>query len=146
MNRFAALAVTSIAMAVGLATGPAAASSGEATSVRTVSAKATSTEALTTEAPRTAAAYNCTAGYFCIYSDWNGGGTRCQWSDKKRANTADDCSFIQRGQNVRSVWNSTDHRVQYYTSTNYNNRVGSTPSGQGGNLQGNYQIRSFQPQ
>ncbi|MEU3219627.1 peptidase inhibitor family I36 protein [Streptomyces sp. NPDC006971] len=131
MNRFTALAVTSIAMALGLATGPAAASPGEAASAGT---------------PRTAAAYNCTAGYFCIYSDWNGGGTRCQWSDKKRANTADNCSFIQRGQNVRSVWNSTGHRVQYYTGTNYNNRVGSTPSGKGGNLQGNYQIRSFQPQ
>ncbi|MDU0292206.1 peptidase inhibitor family I36 protein [Saccharothrix longispora] len=90
-------------------------------------------------------AYNCTAGYFCIYSDWNGGGTRCQWPDEKKANTADNCSFIQNGANVRSVWNSTDHRVQYYTSTNYNNRVGSTPSGAGGNLQGNYQIRSFQP-
>ncbi|MFF9346863.1 peptidase inhibitor family I36 protein [Streptomyces sp. NPDC014734] len=130
MNRFTALAVTSIAMALGLAAGPAA-SGAEITSA---------------EAPRAAAAYSCTAGYFCIYSDWNGGGTRCQWSDKKRANTADDCSFIQRGQNVRSVWNSTGHRVQYYTKTNYNGRVGSTAAGKGGNLQGNYQIRSFQPQ
>ncbi|MEU9763768.1 peptidase inhibitor family I36 protein [Streptomyces sp. NPDC047985] len=131
MDRFTALAVTSIAMALGFATGPAAASAGEVAPAG---------------APRTAVAYNCTAGHFCIYSDWNGGGTRCQWSDKKRANTADNCSFIQRGQNVRSVWNSTDHRVQYYTNTNYNNRVGSTRSGRGGNLQGNYQIRSFRPQ
>ncbi|WP_335936693.1 peptidase inhibitor family I36 protein [Streptomyces sp. PTD5-9] len=131
MNRFTALAVTSIAMTFGLATGPAAASADGTASA---------------PAPRTAAAYNCSAGYFCIYSDWNGGGTRCQWSDKKRANTADDCSFIQRGTNVRSVWNSTGHRVQYYTKTNYNNRVGSTAAGKGGNLQGNYQIRSFQPQ
>ncbi|MFE2228323.1 peptidase inhibitor family I36 protein [Streptomyces kronopolitis] len=92
------------------------------------------------------AAFNCTPGYFCIYSDWNGGGTRCQWSQAKKANTADDCSFIQRGQNVRSVWNATGHRVQYYTQTNYHARVGSTPARAGGNLQGNYQIRSFQPQ
>lgn len=92
------------------------------------------------------AAYNCSPGYFCIYSDWNGGGTRCQWSQAKKANTADDCSFIQRGQNVRSVWNRTGHRVQYYTQTNYHGRVGSTPAGAGGNLQGSYQIRSFQPQ
>ncbi|GAA0930242.1 peptidase inhibitor family I36 protein [Streptomyces thermoalcalitolerans] len=90
--------------------------------------------------------YNCTSGYFCIYSDWNGRGTRCQWKQASKANTADDCSFIQKGQNVRSVWNGTGHRVQYYTQTNYKNRVGSTPAGAGGNLQGNYQIRSFKPQ
>ncbi|MYX08086.1 peptidase inhibitor [Streptomyces sp. SID8375] len=92
------------------------------------------------------AAYNCSSGYFCIYSDWNGGGTRCQWSQASKANTADDCSFIQRGQNVRSVWNNTGHRVQYYTQTNYHARVGSTPAHAGGNLQGSYQIRSFKPQ
>ncbi|AOP48173.1 peptidase inhibitor family I36 protein [Streptomyces lydicus] len=97
-------------------------------------------------APARAAAYRCSPGYFCIYSDWNGGGTRCQWSQSNKANTADDCSFIQRGQNVRSVWNNTGHRVQYYTQTNYHARVGSTPSGAGGNLQGSYQIRSFKPQ
>ncbi|GAA1182390.1 hypothetical protein GCM10009654_44590 [Streptomyces hebeiensis] len=102
----------------------------------------------TSPAPATPAAPaygNCADKYFCIYSDWNGGGTRCQWSQAKLANTADNCSFIQRGQNVRSVWNKTGHRVQYYTQTNYKNRVGSTPNGSGGNLQGNYQIRSFKP-
>jgi hypothetical protein len=107
----------------------------------------TATAAPTT--PTTAAyktQYNCTPAYFCIYSDWNGGGTRCQWQQSSKANTADDCSFIQRGQNVRSVWNGTGHRVQYYTGTNYQSRVGSTPAGAGGNLQGSYQIRSFQPQ
>ncbi|WP_171165260.1 peptidase inhibitor family I36 protein [Streptomyces sp. I05A-00742] len=92
------------------------------------------------------AAFNCAPGHFCIYSDWNGSGTRCQWSDESRANTADDCSFIQRGQNVRSVRNATGHRVQYYTGTNHRSRVGSTPAGQSGNLQGSYQIRSFKPQ
>lgn len=102
--------------------------------------------AATTAPARTAAAYNCTPGYFCIYSGWKGSGTRCQWKQKQKANTADDCSFIRRGQNVRSVWNSTGHRVQYYKSTNYKNRVGSTPAGAGGNLMGTYQIRSFKPQ
>ncbi|WP_428985936.1 peptidase inhibitor family I36 protein [Streptomyces pyxinicus] len=92
------------------------------------------------------AAYSCSSGYFCIYSDWNGTGTRCQWSQDRLANTADNCSFIQRGHNVRSVFNRTNHRVQYYTQTNYHNRVGSTPSNGKGNLQGNYQIRSFKPQ
>ncbi|WP_058043093.1 peptidase inhibitor family I36 protein [Streptomyces roseifaciens] len=93
-----------------------------------------------------AAAFNCAPGHFCIYSGWNGGGTRCQWSQDSKANTADDCSFIQRGQNVRSVWNGTGHRVQYYTGTNHNKRVGSTNAGSGGNLQGSYQIRSFKNQ
>ncbi|GGZ45278.1 peptidase inhibitor family I36 protein [Streptomyces subrutilus] len=93
-----------------------------------------------------ARAYSCAQGHFCIYSDWNGGGTRCQWSQQSKANTADDCSFIQRGQNVRSVRNNTGHRVQYYTQTNFHSRVGSTPSGGEGNLQGNYQIRSFKKQ
>ncbi|MEU6328381.1 peptidase inhibitor family I36 protein [Streptomyces sp. NPDC047049] len=99
-----------------------------------------------TATPTASPRFHCTSGYFCIYSDWNGGGTRCQWSQSSKANTADDCSFIQRGQNVRSVWNNTRHRVQYYTQTNYHARVGSTPSGAGGNLQGSYQIRSFKPQ
>ncbi|WP_406494300.1 peptidase inhibitor family I36 protein [Streptomyces sp. NBC_00846] len=138
MNRFTALAVTSIALALGLGTGPAAAGAAE---------NAGNTAGTGTAAVDSArASYSCSPGYFCIYSDWNGGGTRCQWSDKQRANTADDCSFIQRGQNVRSVWNATGHRVQYYTKTNYNARVGSTHAGNGGNLQGNYQIRSFKPQ
>ncbi|GGW25404.1 peptidase inhibitor family I36 protein [Streptomyces alanosinicus] len=92
------------------------------------------------------ASYRCTPGYFCIYSGWNGGGTRCQWSQRSKANTADDCAFIRRGQKVRSLWNGTGHRVQYYTQTNYHGRVGSTPAGAGGNLQGSYQIRSFKPQ
>ncbi|MFI6470120.1 peptidase inhibitor family I36 protein [Streptomyces sp. NPDC050516] len=97
-------------------------------------------------APARAAAYNCSPGYFCIYSGWNGSGTRCQWSQSSLANTADNCSFIQKGQKVLSVWNKTGHRVQYYTQTNYHARVGSTEAGKGGNLQGNYQIRSFKPQ
>ncbi|MFJ5225009.1 peptidase inhibitor family I36 protein [Streptomyces sp. NPDC088400] len=129
MNRITALVVASIALAGGLATGPTATATDRAGATNSAQA-----------------AYSCSPGNFCIYSDWNGGGTRCQWSDSRKANTADNCSFIQRGQNVRSVWNATGHRVQYYTQTNYHSRVGSTPAGQGGNLQGNYQIRSFKPQ
>ncbi|WP_370421344.1 peptidase inhibitor family I36 protein [Streptomyces sp. QH1-20] len=90
--------------------------------------------------------YPCSPGNFCIFSDWNGGGERCEWSVSKKANTADDCGFIQKGWNVRSVRNNTGHRVQYYTQTNYKARVGSTPKGGEGNLQGSYQIRSFKPQ
>ncbi|KUL36825.1 peptidase inhibitor [Streptomyces sp. NRRL F-4489] len=97
-------------------------------------------------APAHRAAFNCAAGHFCIYSGWNGSGQRCQWAQRSKANTADDCSFIRQGRNVRSLWNGTGHRVQYYTQTNYHGRVGSTHAGAGGNLQGNYQIRSFRPQ
>jgi hypothetical protein len=95
------------------------------------------------------AANNCTSGYFCIYNSydgWKGHGTRCRWSQSKKANTADNCSFIRNGQKVHSVWNATGHRVQYYTKTNYHSRVGSTAAAKGGNLQGSYQIRSFRPQ
>lgn len=93
-----------------------------------------------------AARFRCSPGYFCIYSGWNGGGDRCQWRQAAKANTADDCRFIQRGQKVRSLWNGTGRRKQYYTNTNYRHRVGSTHPGRGGNLQGSYQIRSFRPQ
>jgi hypothetical protein len=114
--------------------------------VNTVIAAVAAAVLVASAAPAADVDYPCTPGYFCIYSDWNGGGTRCQWSRSEKANTADDCSFIQRGKNVRSVRNRTEHRVQYYTMTNYHSRVGSTLAGQGGNLQGNYQIRSFKRQ
>jgi len=97
-------------------------------------------------APAHRASFHCSPGYFCIYSDYNGGGARCQWRQPSKANTADDCSFIRRGKNVRSLWNGTGHRVQYYTLTNFHHRVGSTRAGAGGNLMGSYQIRSFKPQ
>ncbi|MGW9431859.1 peptidase inhibitor family I36 protein, partial [Streptomyces decoyicus] len=87
MRRIRSFAVAAAALAAALGTVPTA------SATPTESARAT--------------AFSCTSGYFCIYSDWNGGGTRCQWSQSSKANTADDCSFIQRGQNVRSVWNST---------------------------------------
>jgi len=135
MRRFQSSVLAVVAFAAAVVTGPAAAAAPTASGAPGV-----------TGAAGNRAAYNCTHGYFCIYSDWNGGGTRCQWSQSSKANTADDCSFIQRGQNVRSVWNRTGHRVQYYTQTNYNSRVGSTPADAGGNLQGSYQIRSFRPQ
>lgn len=96
-----------------------------------------------TAAPQ--AAYACQAGHFCIYKDWNGAGTPCQWSASKIHNTADDCSWIRKGSVVRSLYNRTGHRVQYYTQDNYNKRVGSTPSGGRGSLAGTYQIRSFKP-
>jgi hypothetical protein len=89
-----------------------------------------------------AADYNCTAGYFCMYSGWNGSGARCQYRDTT-SNTADACSFIREGKNVLSVWNGNAHTTTYYKQTNFNDRVGSTKPGHGGNLMGTYQIRSL---
>ncbi|WP_055552529.1 peptidase inhibitor family I36 protein [Streptomyces sp. NBRC 110028] len=132
MRRTASLAIASLAFAAALGAAPAASATGSAPA--------------TPGTGTGAAAFHCDPGKFCIYSGWDGGGTRCQWSSEKVANTADLCSFIRNGKNVLSVWNGTGHRVQYYTQTNYNARVGSTAAGHGGNLQGSYQIRSFKKQ
>ncbi|MFH8803898.1 peptidase inhibitor family I36 protein [Streptomyces sp. NPDC017936] len=130
MRHVTSLAVASVALAAALGT----------------ATPATSAPAAPATGGAAAAAFRCDPGHFCIYSDWDGGGTRCQWTSEKVANTADLCSFIRNGKNVRSVWNGTGHRVQYYTQTNFNARVGSTAAGHGGNLQGTYQIRSFKKQ
>jgi hypothetical protein len=129
MHRVTSLAIASLAVTAALGTAPVASATAPAPA-----------------GARTAAAFHCDPGHFCIYSGWDGGGTRCQWTAEKVANTADLCSFIRNGKNVLSVWNGTGHRVQYYTQTNFNNRVGSTAAGHGGNLMGNYQIRSFRKQ
>jgi hypothetical protein len=93
--------------------------------------------------PATASGYeDCKNGYFCMYSGWNGTGTRCQYSGNVN-NTADLCSFIRNGSNVLSVYNRNSRKATYYTQTNYQARVGSTNSGGRGSLQGNYQIRSI---
>ncbi|MEU5273586.1 peptidase inhibitor family I36 protein [Streptomyces hygroscopicus] len=139
MHRVTALAIASLAFAAALGTAPAA----------TAAATAPAAPATENSAPATgnsAAAFRCDPGHFCIYSGWSGGGSRCQWTAQKVANTADQCSFIRNGKKVLSVWNGTGHRVQYYKQTNYNARVGSTAAGHGGNLQGSYQIRSFKKQ
>ncbi|MDN3262028.1 peptidase inhibitor family I36 protein [Streptomyces sp. CSDS2] len=129
MYRVTSLAIASLAVVAALGTAPAASATAPAPA-----------------GPSSAAAFRCDPGRFCIYSGWDGGGTRCQWASERVANTADLCSFIRNGRNVLSVWNGTGHRVQYYTQTNFNNRVGSTAAGHGGNLMGTYQIRSFQRQ
>ncbi|MFF7093038.1 peptidase inhibitor family I36 protein [Streptomyces rubradiris] len=129
MYRATSLAIASLAVVAALGTAPAASATAPAPA-----------------GPSSAAAFRCDPGRFCIYSGWDGGGTRCQWTQARVANTADLCSFIRNGRNVLSVWNGTGHRVQYYTQTNFNSRVGSTAAGHGGNLMGTYQIRSFQRQ
>ncbi|MFH9656837.1 peptidase inhibitor family I36 protein [Streptomyces sp. NPDC017248] len=138
MHRVASLALASAAFAAAALGTAGPATSAPATTVAASAPSASGSGA--------AATYRCDPGNFCIYSSWDGGGTRCQWTSEKIANTADQCSFIRNGKNVLSLWNGTGHRVQYYTQTNYHSRVGSTPAGHGGNLQGSYQIRSFKKQ
>ncbi|MFI1012492.1 peptidase inhibitor family I36 protein [Streptomyces sp. NPDC020965] len=123
MRRFTSLAVASIALTAAFTAAPTA-----------------------TAEPKTVAYPSCGGGQFCIYSDWNGTGEVCASSARSVSNTADYCGFIQRGQTVKSVWNFSGHRKQYYTQPNHQSRVGSTLNNQGGNLQGGYQIRSFKPQ
>jgi Peptidase inhibitor family I36 len=88
----------------------------------------------------------CAAAHFCMYSGFNGTGTQCQWQQPSVRNTANACSFVRAGAKTKSVFNRTNHRVQYYKQTNFQNRVGSTAAGARGSLQGTYTIWSFQPQ
>jgi hypothetical protein len=108
----------------------------------TLTAAAVAVAALGGTPVASAAQFNCPAGYFCMYSGWGGGGARCAYRQNTR-NTADNCSFIRAGRNVRSVWNGNGHTATYYRQTNFNGRVGSTKPGHGGNLMGTYQIRSI---
>ncbi|MFJ6657568.1 peptidase inhibitor family I36 protein [Streptomyces sp. NPDC091377] len=101
-----------------------------------------STATAATDAPSVAAYSNCVHGKYCIYSGWDGGGSSCQWVPDQ-PNTATGCPFIQRGAVVKSVWNATGKKVKIYKNTNYENKIGSTKAGTGGNLEGNYAIRSF---
>ncbi|MDT0438767.1 MULTISPECIES: peptidase inhibitor family I36 protein [Streptomyces] len=129
MRRVTSLVITSLALVAALGTAPA---------VSAAPAPAPAAPA--------AAAYRCDPGHFCIYSGWDGTGQRCQWTSSRVANTADACGFIRRGRNVRSLWNSTGHRVEYFRQTNFHGRIGSTRAGRGGNLQGDYRIHSFKKQ
>lgn len=89
------------------------------------------------------AAYDCPANSFCIYSDWNGKGERCAWTAGIKQDTVAECGFIQRGKNVRSVWNWKHRSMAYFRSINLQNRMGTQQIESGSNTQGNYQIRSF---
>jgi Peptidase inhibitor family I36 len=85
---------------------------------------------------------SCSPGYFCMFSGWNGTGSKCQYSADV-ANTATLCSFIRAGEDVKSVYNLKSVRATYYKADNYASRIGSTAPAVSGNLEGNYQIRSI---
>jgi hypothetical protein len=95
------------------------------------------------------AQWECSAGNVCFWNGFNGTGSRCMWdiADPDWASGSIRCSWALTS-NVKSVWNrGTDSRftgVVYYRYTNYNDRIGCTRQGQGGNLAGTYKLRSHQ--
>ncbi|MGW4029300.1 peptidase inhibitor family I36 protein [Streptomyces sp. NPDC004838] len=89
------------------------------------------------------AAYSdCRAGYICFWSERNGTGQRCQWSENA-PNARPMCSWMNSGTNARSVYNRTGSRFHYYHRANYVDRIGSTVAGDSGNLAGTYTIGSL---
>lgn len=138
MKRITAFAAASILLTGALGIGSTATAAPAPTA-----APAASNAPSAAAAPSTAAGWKgCVHGKYCIYSGYDGTGDTCQWAPDK-ANTADGCPFIQRGAVVKSVWNGTEKTVTIYKNTNFKDRIGSTKGRTGGNLQGNYQIRSF---
>lgn len=85
---------------------------------------------------------NCASGWICFYSERDGGGQKCQWSQSS-TDTRSQCSWMRAGTNTRSVYNRTNSRFHYYHSVNYTNRIGSTTAGNRGNLAGTYTIGSL---
>ncbi|MGY0466477.1 peptidase inhibitor family I36 protein [Kitasatospora sp. cg17-2] len=85
---------------------------------------------------------NCGSGWICFYSEQNGNGQKCQWSQSS-TDTRSQCSWMAAGTNTRSVYNRTGSRFHYYHNVNYTNRIGSTTAGNKGNLAGTYTIGSL---
>ncbi|MFL6140883.1 MAG: peptidase inhibitor family I36 protein [Labedaea sp.] len=93
-------------------------------------------------------AWECSELHICFWTGRNGTGSRCTWdiADPDWTSGGIVCSWAKT-KNVASVMNlgtSSDGStgVAYYTSTDYNNRIGCTRNQHGGNLAGTYQLRS----
>lgn len=97
-------------------------------------------------APAQAAA-NCPSGYVCFWEGANQTGSKCQWQDADNdwLTSPGVCSWAS-SHTVGSIWNagtSSASGVAYWTTANYSgSRKGCTPQGHGGNLAGNYTLRS----
>lgn len=94
-----------------------------------------------------AAPSGCLEEYVCFYSGKDYTGDRCIWSqsDPDWWNGFISCSWAD-DKNVKSVFNNgTSDRftgVAYYLDKDYEDRVGCTKQGKGGNLAGTYKVRS----
>jgi hypothetical protein len=88
-------------------------------------------------------AWECPSGRVCFWNNFDGAGSRCYWNadDPNWLSGSIRCSWADT-YNVRSVSNRKTVRVEYFTSTNYRNRIGSTTGLGRGNLAGTYELRS----
>ncbi|SDS56360.1 Peptidase inhibitor family I36 [Streptomyces sp. TLI_053] len=84
----------------------------------------------------------CGSGWICFYSEQNGNGQKCQWSENA-PNARPQCSWMAGGTKTRSVYNHTGDKYEYFHNANYSSRIGSTTAGNKGNLAGTYTIGSL---
>ncbi len=83
----------------------------------------------------------CVGGNFCFFSGYNGAGSICQ-SRYDESDTVAKCGAWVGNYNAKSAYNNSGRGpVNIYAGTNYTQRKGSVANQ--GNLQGSYQIRSF---
>ena len=87
-----------------------------------------------------APAWECSADYICFYTESDGKGKKCQYSES-HAQADEICSWGL--EKPRSVRNRSDNRVHYYAQHDFKDRIGSTVAGDQGNLAGTYTIRSL---
>ncbi|AEW98917.1 peptidase inhibitor family I36 protein [Streptantibioticus cattleyicolor] len=91
--------------------------------------------------PATSGYDRCPEGYFCEFSWVNGEGSICKWKEARTYDTYVKCPWAPSA-NVRSVFNNGPRKREYFLSTNFRDRVGSTGPNGRGNLTGSYKIRS----
>jgi hypothetical protein len=86
---------------------------------------------------------DCPNGDICFYTGANLTGSLCHWNvdDPDWAGGSVQCSWATTT-NVCSVWNRTRGNIEYFTSANFANRIGSTNSSVAGNLACTYKLRS----
>lgn len=86
---------------------------------------------------------DCPAGDLCFYTGLNGTGKMCHWGviDPDWASGQIVCSWALTN-NVCSIFNRWTGTVDYYTSPNYVNHIGSTARDVAGNLACSYKLRS----
>jgi hypothetical protein len=89
---------------------------------------------------------DCDVGEICFFTGANGSGSMCSWTahDTDWASGSAQCSWATTS-NVCSVFNRMNRRVEYFTSTNYVNRIGSEFSNSATNLACTYKLRSHRP-
>ncbi|MFE7269077.1 peptidase inhibitor family I36 protein [Streptomyces sp. NPDC057623] len=96
-----------------------------------------------------AAPSGCSEKHVCFYTGKDYSGKVCMWSaaDPDWQEGAIKCSWAKDSV-VKSIYNngtsSNWSGVAYYLEDDYEDRVGCTKQGKGGNLAGTYKVRSHQ--